>query len=1215
MAITISDTEPRVQYTATAGQTSFSVPFEFFTNADIKVYNATTLLSYNASPSSASQYSVSGAGVSGGGSITLGGSGATLNDVITIYRDLAIARSTDFPTSGAFQINSLNDELDKIIAMCQQLERDLKFSPKAAATTSNTFNITFPNLSANKVLSVNSAGTGLEFAQDITDITTIAAIAGDVTAVSNIAADVTAVANDASDIGVVATNIASINTVSTNIADVITVANDLNEAISEVETVADDLNEAVSEIDTVSNNIAVVQTVGAAANIANISNVAGQISPTNNIATVASANANITTVAGQISPTNNISTLATISSDITQAATDSADIQTVASDSADIRTLADIEDGTVATNAVSNAGNNSTNITTVAGQISPTNNIATVAGANANISTVASNLSGTNTIGTVAGSIANVNLTGGSIANVNEVANNIGTVNNFGERYRVGSTNPTTNNDEGDLFYNTTDDTFYVWTGSTWEAITDRAEALQAIATTKSDTAVDVFIYDTRKDSDGGAWRKRTQNTSWYNETLNTATRGSRKEFPAVAVIVAESNQVTIYDGDDPSLPMWMVFNNGGTSITNISILGRAVDVNTTVTMLNGILFVGNSNYFATNIAFISENVIDYIGQFGAAAGPFRYKGNILQRNAGLGKIAIAGNPIIASPVNDVAMTVLPNAPIDNDTGLPVPTIAVATEGGVSVIKDDGTVVDITATSYTSSSSVNFLDDFRLIYNLGTTNDFRFFHVDTIPSTDFLASSTGYTKGNSEEFYSSDDTSGRGQDLFLSREGSPSIELLLNAKNAFGGKTTTGLTILNQNPATPSEGMVSYITSDYNTGWMNGDIKLATLSDTDDTTITGSELITNGNFSTGDLTGWIDGTGESSVISGELNFLKTTGSWGAINSDNFTTEVGKTYVVTYDVTAHSGNAVRITARTSTGGNIYVPPYHGVGSFSFSFTATTTSSKLTIGTVNAATVDAYFDNITCREAVPDRSVNNKGLQVFGTIAKTPVATGADLVIYGAFTAGNYLYNPNTDAVNFGTGDFTVAFWIKTTDGYGTIITSPSLVIGVYPFVAGEGNIYLAGGKGNTSIIDNIYHQCIVTRRSGVVYFYLDGVLDGTHNNASNYTDTEFKIGVRYDNAQNLTGYLALLRISHTGITAEQVAKIYNDEKFLFQENAKATLYGTSNAVTALAYDDTTKLLHAGTSSGRSVFNGLRRVDNTTDAVGTSISASNGLVVDE
>ena len=74
-------------------------------------------------------------------------------------------------------------------------------------------------------------------------------------------------------------------------------------------------------------------------------------------------------------------------------------------------------------------------------------------------------------------------------------------------------------------------------------------------------------------------------------------------------------------------------------------------------------------------------------------------------------------------------------------------------------------------------------------------------------------------------------------------------------------------------------------------------------------------------------------------------------------------------------------------------------------------------------------------------------------------------------------------------------------------------------------------------------------------------------------------------------------------------------MYRDEKHLFQENAKATLYGSSDAVTALAYDDDTELLHAGTSAGRSVFQGLRRVDNTTDAVTTAISAHKGLVVED
>ena len=68
---------------------------------------------------------------------------------------------------------------------------------------------------------------------------------------------------------------------------------------------------------------------------------------------------------------------------------------------------------------------------------------------------------------------------------------------------------------------------------------------IEKIKARTSDTAVDIFVYDTRKDSDGGAWRHRTQNTSWYNEGAS-ATRGARKEFPAVAVIVAESTTITI---------------------------------------------------------------------------------------------------------------------------------------------------------------------------------------------------------------------------------------------------------------------------------------------------------------------------------------------------------------------------------------------------------------------------------------------------------------------------------------------------------------------------------------------------------------------------------------------------------------------------------------------------------------------------------------------
>ena len=64
-----------------------------------------------------------------------------------------------------------------------------------------------------------------------------------------------------------------------------------------------------------------------------------------------------------------------------------------------------------------------------------------------------------------------------------------------------------------------------------------------------------------------------------------------------------------------------------------------------------------------------------------------------------------------------------------------------------------------------------------------------------------------------------------------------------------------------------------------------------------------------------------------------------------------------------------------------------------------------------------------------------------------------------------------------------------------------------------------------------------------------------------------------------------------------------------------KNAKCTLYGTSNEIKAVAYDDTTDILHVGTSSGRSEFRGLNRINNTTTAVTTEISASNGLVAEQ
>ncbi len=59
----------------------------------------------------------------------------------------------------------------------------------------------------------------------------------------------------------------------------------------------------------------------------------------------------------------------------------------------------------------------------------------------------------------------------GSIANVNTTASNITNVNTFANQYRIGSSDPSTSLDEGDLFYNTTSNELKYYNGSAWVAI------------------------------------------------------------------------------------------------------------------------------------------------------------------------------------------------------------------------------------------------------------------------------------------------------------------------------------------------------------------------------------------------------------------------------------------------------------------------------------------------------------------------------------------------------------------------------------------------------------------------------------------------------------------------------------------------------------------------------------------------------------------------
>ena len=294
MTINLADNNPRKDYTVSDGnsQTVFTMEFEIFDNADLNVYVDGTLKTITTDYKISDDVADANAGHTSGtdgfvhftSAITASGSDVS----VVLTRDIDLKRTTDFPASGAFQIGSLNTELDKLIAIAADLNDEIGRSLRLT-DYDTAVSLVLPDVNSRKgkVLAFNATTGAVESGPSISGITTVSAMAADIATLADI------------EDGTVATD-----------------------AISNLAAVDSD-----------------VTTLAPVAN--NITTVAGQISPTNNISTVAGISANITTVApvasdittvaGQISPTNNIATVAG----------DSADIQTVASDSADIRLLAD----------------------------------------------------------------------------------------------------------------------------------------------------------------------------------------------------------------------------------------------------------------------------------------------------------------------------------------------------------------------------------------------------------------------------------------------------------------------------------------------------------------------------------------------------------------------------------------------------------------------------------------------------------------------------------------------------------------------------------------------------------------------------------------------------------------------------------------------------------------------------------------------------------
>jgi len=408
MTIALSANTPRVSYTVNEGasQTSFTVPFVFFTaSTDLNVFVDNTARTFDASTSNTSQYTVSG-GNGSTGSITTTVTGASGGSTVVITRAVPLSRTTDFPSSGAFEVSKLNTELDTITAIQSDFNDDASRAIRLQDSDS-AVSMELPLLASRKgtVLGFNASTGAAEAGPTIANVNSLSAITANINTVAGISSNVTTVAGISSNVTTVAGIASNVSTLAASdvVADMALLANS--------DVIAD---------------MALLATTDVIADMALLA-TSDVISDMNTLAT-----------SDIVSDLNTLAT-SDIVSDLNTLATSDivSDINTLATSDivSDLNTLA-TSDIVTDLNLLATSAN-VTNMATL-GASGVVSNIATVAGVSSNVTTVASNISG---------------------------------VNSFAERYRVASSDPSSNNDEGDLVYNTTDNALKFFNGSSFQTI------------------------------------------------------------------------------------------------------------------------------------------------------------------------------------------------------------------------------------------------------------------------------------------------------------------------------------------------------------------------------------------------------------------------------------------------------------------------------------------------------------------------------------------------------------------------------------------------------------------------------------------------------------------------------------------------------------------------------------------------------------------------
>jgi len=342
MTIALSANTPRISYTVSQGvtQTSFAVPFVFFTKStDLNVFVDNTERTFDASTSNTTLYTVSG-GDGSTGTVTTSVTGATGGSTVVITRAVPLSRTTDFPSSGAFEISKLNTELDTIVTLIADADdensRALRLKESDAAV-----DLTLP-LKADRlgtVLGFNATTGAAEAGPTIANVNALSAITANINTVAGISANVTTVAGISSNVTTVAGISSNVTTVAGKASEITALA--ASDVIADMALLA--TTDVIADMALLADSdvIADMNTLATSDIVADLNTLA-----TSDIVTdlnILATSDNVTNIAGISS---NVTTVAGVASNVTTVANDIANVNTVASNISTIAQKATLDDAT-----------------------------------------------------------------------------------------------------------------------------------------------------------------------------------------------------------------------------------------------------------------------------------------------------------------------------------------------------------------------------------------------------------------------------------------------------------------------------------------------------------------------------------------------------------------------------------------------------------------------------------------------------------------------------------------------------------------------------------------------------------------------------------------------------------------------------------------------------------------------------------------------------